>query len=183
MKDRPAPGSLERVREFVNTLDVESGTDDLDSPANADRWLAEHDLPVIDVEDAAPELERLVAVREALRGLLLANNAGAAPPPDAIGVLNEQAAEANVGLHFDVDGAALVTHCGGVDAAIASLLAIVHGSMQDGSWPRLKACPADDCLWSFYDGSRNRSATWCEMGECGNRAKARRWRERQRADG
>ena len=75
-----------------------------------------------------------------------------------------------------------MTRCGGVDAAIARLLAIVHDSMSDRTWQRLKACPAEDCLWAFYDHSRNRSGTWCEMGECGNRAKARRYRERHRAD-
>ena len=35
-------------------------------------------------------------------------------------------------------------------------------------------------MWAFYDHSRNRSGTWCEMGKCGNRAKARRWRERHK---
>ena len=55
--------------------------------------------------------------------------------------------------------------------------------MGDRSWPRLKACPAEDCHWAFYDHSRNRSGTWCEMGECGNRAKARRFRERHREAG
>ena len=78
-------------------------------------------------------------------------------------------------LHFDASGAELVTHCGGVDHAIAELLAIVHDSMGDRTWPRLKVCPADDCLWAFYDHSRNRSGTWCEIGKCGNRAKARRF--------
>jgi predicted RNA-binding Zn ribbon-like protein len=83
-------------------------------------------------------------------------------------------------LRFDARGSALVTHCGGVDSAIARLLAIVHGSISDRTWPRLKACPAEDCLWAFYDHSRNRSGTWCEIGKCGNRAKARRWRERHK---
>ena len=89
-------------------------------------------------------------------------------------------AEAAVILHFDGDGADLVTHCGGVDSAIARLLSIVHGSMNDRTWARLKACPAEDCQWAFYDHSRNRSGTWCEIGKCGNRAKARRFRERNR---
>jgi predicted RNA-binding Zn ribbon-like protein len=84
-------------------------------------------------------------------------------------------------LRFDSEGAALVTRCGGVDSAIARLLAIVHASMNDRTWARLKACPAEDCLWAFYDHSRNRSGTWCEMGKCGNRAKARGWRERHAA--
>jgi predicted RNA-binding Zn ribbon-like protein len=112
--------------------------------------------------------------------LLLANNSGEPISAEALETLNEQSAEAAVALRFDREGAALVTACGGVDSAIARLLAIVHGSMNDRTWPRLKACPADDCLWAFYDHSRNRSGTWCEMGECGNRAKARRYRERHK---
>jgi predicted RNA-binding Zn ribbon-like protein len=41
-------------------------------------------------------------------------------------------------------------------------------------------CAAEDCRWAFYDRSRNRSRTWCSMEECGNRAKARSYRARQR---
>ena len=44
---------------------------------------------------------------------------------------------------------------------------------------RLKLCVADDCGWLFIDGSRNRSRRWCDMSDCGNRAKARRFRERR----
>jgi predicted RNA-binding Zn ribbon-like protein len=51
--------------------------------------------------------------------------------------------------------------------------------MADGSWERLKVCPADDCLWAFYDRSRNRSRRWCDMEVCGNRAKVRGYRERR----
>ena len=177
--DQTAPAQLELVREFVNTRDVEDDTDALAAPADAATWLRAHGLgsgESIDADDHT----RLIAVREALRGLLLANNSGDAPPPDCLEVLNEQSAEAAVVLRFDADGAALVTRCGGVDSAIARLLAIVHGAMNDRTWTRLKACPADDCLWAFYDHSRNRSGTWCNMGECGNRAKARRWRERHK---
>ena len=95
-------------------------------------------------------------------------------------MLNEQSAAAAVALRFDAEGAALVTSCGGVDSAIARLLSIVHDAMNDGTWRRLKACPAEDCRWAFYDHSRNRSGTWCEIGKCGNRAKARRFRERHK---
>ena len=52
--------------------------------------------------------------------------------------------------------------------------------MVEGTWHRLKACPNPDCEWAFYDRSRNRSSRWCVMSECGNRAKARTFRERQR---
>lgn len=43
---------------------------------------------------------------------------------------------------------------------------------------RLKLCDAHDCGWLFIDASRNRSRRWCDMADCGNRAKARRFRER-----
>ncbi len=178
--DQTAPAQLELVREFVNTRDIEDDTDSLSTPVEAVEWLTAHGLDGGERSISAADHERLIEVREALRGLLLANNSGEPPPPSCLETLNEQSAEAAVVLRFDGDGAALVTRCGGVDSAIARLLAIVHGAMNDRTWPRLKACPAEDCMYAFYDHSRNRSGTWCEMGECGNRAKARRWRERHK---
>jgi predicted RNA-binding Zn ribbon-like protein len=178
--DQTAPVPLELVRAFVNTLDVEDSEDALSERGEAYKWLAAHGLDGGEDSVAEQDRQRLVAVREALRSLLDANNADAQPPADALAVLNKQSAEAAVALRFDAEGAALVTSCGGVDSAIARLLSIVHDSMNDGTWRRLKACPADDCRWAFYDHSRNRSGTWCEIGKCGNRAKARRYRERHK---
>ncbi|MFG1928500.1 CGNR zinc finger domain-containing protein [Cryptosporangium sp. NPDC048952] len=40
--------------------------------------------------------------------------------------------------------------------------------------PRLEACRALDCGWLFLDNSRNASRRWCEMDDCGNRARGRR---------
>ena len=39
---------------------------------------------------------------------------------------------------------------------------------------RVKECATDNCNWLFLDSSKNKSRRWCEMRECGNRAKARR---------
>jgi predicted RNA-binding Zn ribbon-like protein len=181
--DQTAPAELELVREFVNTLDIEDGADALASPVAALDWLEAHGLAADESEIAEADRVRLIEVREALRKLLLANNVGTPPPPAALAVLNEQSSEAAVVLRFGADGAALVTGCGGVNSAIARLLAIVYGSMTDRTWRRLKSCPAEDCRWAFYDHSRNRSGTWCEMGKCGNRAKARRYREGHRDGG
>ena len=44
----------------------------------------------------------------------------------------------------------------------------------DGDLERVKRCGNDTCAWLFVDLSRNRSRRWCDMKECGNRAKARR---------
>ncbi|MDQ3855689.1 MAG: ABATE domain-containing protein [Chloroflexota bacterium] len=39
-----APGRLEVVRELVNTLDVESGEDELEAPEQLRAWLVAHSL-------------------------------------------------------------------------------------------------------------------------------------------
>lgn len=52
--------------------------------------------------------------------------------------------------------------------------------LQSNDLARLKVCPADDCGWLFIDRSRNGSRTWCNMKTCGNLAKQRRHRARQR---
>lgn len=175
-----APDRLELVREFVNTYERELDDDRLRTTDGAASWLEEQGLAGGDGAISEPDRERLVAVREALRELLLANNAGERPPQPALDVLNEQASESAVGLRFDAEGSALVTRCTGIDAAIADLLSVVHAAMADETWRRLKVCGADDCRWAFYDRSRNRSGTWCEMDDCGNRAKARAYRQRRR---
>jgi len=46
-------------------------------------------------------------------------------------------------------------------------------------YERVRHCAADDCGWLFIDASPNRSRRWCDMADCGNRAKARRFRRRQ----
>ena len=61
------------------------------------------------------------------------------------------------------------------------VVAAVLAAQADGSWPRLKLCAADDCGRAFVDRSRNRSATWCSMATCGNRAKVSAFRARARS--
>jgi predicted RNA-binding Zn ribbon-like protein len=118
-------------------------------------------------------------MREALRKLLLAHN-GAPLDPAAVDAVNNAAKSAELVVRFDDEGnAALVPVRTGIDGALGRLIAIVYRSMAEGTWERMKACPEDKCEWAFYDWSKNRSATWCDMAVCGNRAKARAYRERR----
>jgi predicted RNA-binding Zn ribbon-like protein len=45
----------------------------------------------------------------------------------------------------------------------------------------LRACANPECGWLFLDRSRRKNRRWCEMRECGNRAKARRYYRRHSA--
>jgi predicted RNA-binding Zn ribbon-like protein len=46
---------------------------------------------------------------------------------------------------------------------------------------RVRECGSDTCEWLFIDRSRNHSRRWCDMNDCGNAAKVRRFRQRRAA--
>jgi predicted RNA-binding Zn ribbon-like protein len=46
--------------------------------------------------------------------------------------------------------------------------------LRDPDSARIKECAGDACGWLFLDTSKNHSRRWCEMRDCGNRAKAQR---------
>lgn len=179
MKRQDATGSLELVRDFINTRDLELATDVLASPGAAAAWLVDHGLmgETASVTDAGSQ--RMLEVREALRALARCNS-GAELPASAMRTLDQLAEEAGVRLRFRPDGGQfLAPHPDGkVQEALGLILAAVGQAALNGTWGRLKVCPAEDCLWAFYDHSKNKSGVWCQMGECGNRAKARRYRTR-----
>jgi len=45
---------------------------------------------------------------------------------------------------------------------------------------RIRICENKDCLWVFFDESRNRTRRWCDDSMCGNLLKVRRHRARNR---
>jgi predicted RNA-binding Zn ribbon-like protein len=180
VREEGAPGRLEVVRRFVNTQDVEDGIEELATPAAMRAWLREQGLPDVTGASAA-DLERLTALRQALRQLLLANN-GCPHDDRVLERLRTEAARVDLRVEFRPGGASeLVPAAKGMDGVVAELIGIVHAAMADGTWARLKACRSDTCEWAFYDRSRNRSGTWCSMAVCGNREKARAHRRRHAA--
>jgi predicted RNA-binding Zn ribbon-like protein len=175
-----APGDLELVRDFVNTLDVQPGTDEIGDPASFASWLAEHRLvptpPTLTDEDLA----RARSLREALRALLLAN-AGFPLAAEAAEAFDDAVGSARLRARVGEAGRVelLSAEEDGLDHAIGRLVSIVFAAQQDGSWPRLKACA--ECHWALYDHTKNRSAAWCGS-QCGTRVRARRHRRRRRED-
>lgn len=175
----PAPGDLLVVQELVNTLDIEAGTDSIDSPAGLRTWLLEHDLTPGDLRPADDDIVRVAEFREALRALLHANNGGGLDPGE-LRSLN-RAGRGGLRVRFGEDGAAALEPQAeeAIAAAIGRIVAIVFVAIAEGTFGRLKACPASDCGWAFYDRSKNQSARWCSMAVCGSREKVRAHRARR----
>jgi predicted RNA-binding Zn ribbon-like protein len=174
--------SVKLIEEFVNTHELdEPDGEHLKDPAALKDWLGDRELLPAGATVTGDDLDSARAVREALRKLLLANN-GAPLEPQAVTTLNAAADRSRLRVSFSPSGQAeLRPDQADVPGALSRILAVAYTAMADESWKRLKACRLDDCQWAFYDESKNRSRTWCSMKVCGNRAKARAYRERQRS--
>lgn len=175
----PVEPEAELLVAFVNTRDLEEGTDLVADPEALARWAAEHAGAVAPADMGAEEHRELLALRESVRALLRTNNGGEATAAE-LAPLRAAAAGARYASELSADGRLELSPQGSGGAALAArLLLAIERVQAQGAWPRLKACPAEDCQWAFYDGSRNRSRTWCSMEECGNREKTRRYRSRR----
>ena len=157
-----APGELESVRTLLNT------------------WLipneSRHPTDVFSQLAA----ERGWSRREADRVRLLRDDVRAVVESGDTDRLNRWIGELQIRVVLR-DGHLTFPHRGG---AAGEVLVVVLGAIEDGTWPRLKACP--DCRWVFYDSTRNASKRWCLMyaggpdgRACGTIAKVRRYRARQ----
>lgn len=177
--ERPAPGGLELLRAFVNTRDLDKGTDELGDRAAAARWLKRQRLRDQATPLAPRDLARVLEAREAFRAVLVANAAGGSAD-QAVDALNALARRCGMTTRLSGPASATTTpsKARGVDIALARLLVVAFEAIAAGTWTRLKACPAPTCHWAFYDRSRNRTSRWCDMGLCGNRAKRQAQRRR-----
>ena len=50
----------------------------------------------------------------------------------------------------------------------------------NGRLDRLHACGGDACEWLFVDTSKNGKRRWCDMATCGNDAKVKKFRKRNK---
>lgn len=179
MGDRKAPEPLVLVQELVNTLDVETGEDALTTPADAARFARAHGLGPLRL--GARDLAGLRELREALRAVCLAHT-GSTVPPEAQAALERHLSRAPLTVRIGAEGTATLGPAAGLSgltALTARLAAGIAAAAVDGTWERLKACEAHDCLVVYYDRSPGGRRRWCRMDLCGARAKMRAYRARQ----
>jgi predicted RNA-binding Zn ribbon-like protein len=179
-RDPAQIAGLHLLQDFVNTIDIEGGEDDLGTPERLHRWLMDRSLALPTDTVAEADLRRTVEIREGLRALGRANN-GEPLDRQKVAALNRAANGIPVVIGVNPDDWSLRPAAPGVDGFLGAMLATVARSMANGSWSRIKACRNDACHWLFYDHSRNRSGTWCTMAICGSRMKSRAYRSRRRA--
>jgi predicted RNA-binding Zn ribbon-like protein len=175
-----APGRLELLQRFINSSnhDFPPDWDRIGTREKAETWLRAKRLvtPGDRISDA--DAARLRQLREAIRALAIANHGGQ-PDAAATEIIREVSGGAELSVAIDDTGrTALEPAQRGVDAAVATLLGILHEAQLTGQWSRLKGCR--QCGYAFFDRSKNRSAAWCDMSICGNRTKNRAYYRRRR---
>lgn len=139
-------------------------------------------------EEAARVHGRAIELREALFRIFAALAAGHGPGAEDLAILDRELAQAQAHRKLVVvDGRFTWDIVGGEDRLDRILWLLVEDAadlLSSELLDRIKECGGPDCRWLFLDESRNRSRRWCEMSECGNRAKQRRYhRRRKRASG
>ncbi len=176
----PAPGDLRSVQLLVNSRNIEDEFELFDRPAVAAKWLVDKGLSssMRSVRTRA-DLDRVLALRETLRALLIANHDKSAPPASAAATVAAIASAGKLTVSAESgDGVRIVATAGGLDGALARIVLIVAEASASGQWRRLKVCSNDGCQWAFWDNSRNRAGRWCTMSLCGNQSKVRAHRQR-----
>jgi predicted RNA-binding Zn ribbon-like protein len=179
-KRPPAPPPLDLVEAYINTADLETGSDELATTSALRGWLLGRHLIKRGEAVSERDREQAIRLREALRRATLANNSTVVDHR-TMRELNRLAHDARMVVVFGEDGTArLDPFVNGVQAGLARILSAVFVAMLTGGWTRLKGCANNDCRWAFYDASKNRSGRWCEMADCGNEAKGRAYRARRK---
>lgn len=181
--------------DFLNTADIDNGLplETLPSLDDALAWFVGRgvihgegaDLARARVAtqpaDAARDLSRIHAVRNALREVAEAIAARQAPRAGALDTVNRTLhARQVIELVPAPDGVSVDhRHVGDpIDDALARLADPLVAELTAGHPDRIRVCASDTCQDFFYDASRTSRRRWCDMSTCGNRAKAARHRAR-----
>jgi predicted RNA-binding Zn ribbon-like protein len=149
----------------------------------ADQAVALGALADADPTAAHTVLARARAFREGLHGLFSAGIADETPAETDLLAVNHElrAALAHVWMAPEDTGFRMTFGPDARDMAVPLWLAArsAFDLLRSPDLDRVRECANHDCGWLFLDLSRNRSRKWCDMNTCGNRAKVRRFRERE----
>ena len=99
---KAAPEPLYLVQRFVNSVDLETGEDELQTPEALRDWFAERGLLGGDDRVTAADLKRAIDVREGLRAVLLQNN-GLPLDEELVERLDRAVGRASVRVRFAPD--------------------------------------------------------------------------------
>ena len=174
--DNPFEGNVLHNYDDVVTWMVQTGAVDV---ALADQLLA---WAKLNPDSATEALDRAQDLRQVIHQVFDAVAQGESPPAPALEALNDWISALPLRLKpkdhaFTWDWAALPDEPTSVVWPVVWAAATL---LQSDDLARVGGCEATGCGWLFVDRSRRHNRKWCEMGTCGNRAKAQRHYRRRK---
>ena len=181
--------------DFANTLGFILGAsprEKISSYADLARWSEEAGLTSAEatarlLDRAAREPAAADSVLERARRLrasvysIFAALAGETPPPQKdLDRLNEELARAMGKAEIFLEDGEMRWGWRQIelDTVLSHVARAAARLLVTGEPKRIRRCSDDVCGWLFYDTSKNRNRRWCDMRDCGNLAKARRFRQK-----
>ena len=135
-----------------------------------------------DPRAAASAMATAAELREALYRIFKSVVENWTPRPADMEVLQRELSMARAHQRLTRVSGAFVWTWDDSDRTLDRVLWPVAGSaaelLTSNDRAMIRQCGGDDCGWMFLDTSRNHSRQWCNMRDCGNRAKVRRFRQR-----
>ncbi len=137
-----------------------------------------------DPSEARSVVDRAKRLREALFRIFVANSKGFAASKKDLSLFNKELsltmaqsriAAANDGYSWNITGNKQT-----LDWFLNPIVRCAADLLVGSEIQRVKNCADSECGWLFLDVSRNRSRRWCDMSDCGNRAKASRFYQKKK---
>ncbi|GIN63318.1 hypothetical protein J27TS8_33110 [Robertmurraya siralis] len=170
--------NLEVIAGFLNTYDKrmrfegDPGVELLNGPEDLYSFLLEHNLILEQEKVTEQDLELAIKLREETRKTI--------KNPNEMDTLNELIGNFTFTIYFSEESEEIhPVHRNG-KKGLAKLILLMYEIKRDDLWHRIRICSADDCQWVFVDHSRPGTGRWCSMKACGNRAKNRTFRKRNK---
>lgn len=152
-------------------------------PSALSRWIVASGIldeaPLI----APSEITEAVRFRELLRGFFRDVVTGSPPSGEAIAAVNEASRRPLPRMALGPTGDSVSKRAdAAAHAALSSVARDALALISEGLAHRVKQCADPTCNMFFLDASRGNNRVWCstEGRGCGNKAKKRAFRERQR---
>lgn len=130
---------------------------------------------------AARHFKRALDLREALYGVFSSIAQRGQAGPEMLECLNSYVRDAMGAASLQRRGERYELGWAKADPFDRALWEVTRAGadlLLSGKLDRVRQCGGESCSWLFLDTSRSGVRRWCDMRACGNRAKVRRFRQR-----
>ena len=151
----------------------------LHRPDDLAAWLTGR-FAEVDGTVAARDLVDAKSLRDAIARSVVAASRDAGPAAEDVDVINLFAATPDIPPSLGGGTRQAGRSRARVGQALSEMAREAVSLFAPDERDRIRECSADDCSIVFYDESRSNIRRWCYMHRCGNRAKLRKHRTKEK---